>query len=99
MDKLGQEKNNFYCLVLKNTVTQKKSILYVLTLFDKEDLEYNQSFVKATMHYLNIEQIMSEKQSRKWWSKVKKLAKHTLDRKRSNITCSLKKIFFGTYQD
>ena len=97
---LGQEKKDFYCLVLKSTITQKqKSILNIPLFFDEIDLEYNQLFAQVTMYHLNIGQPMSEKQKRNWWSKNKKLAKYTLNEKQSNITCGLKKIFFGTYQD
>ena len=55
MDRLGQEKIDFYDMVLKNTITQK-SILYVPILFDETDLECNQPFAKVTMYHLNIGQ-------------------------------------------
>ena len=51
-------------------------------------------------HLVDMEQTMSDKQTKnKWWGKVKKLPKDTMNKKRSNITASLKKIFSGTYQD
>ena len=98
MGTLGKEKQDFFDMVLKNAIT-KKTILNVPILFDETDLEYNQPFAQVTMHHLNMGQNMSEKQKQKWWSKNKKLAKLTLNEKRSNVTCGLKKIFFGTYQD
>ena len=98
MGRLGQEKKNFYCLMLKNTITQQ-SVLYVPLVFDERELDYDQPFAQVTMFYLNIGTAMNDIQKRKWWSTNKKLAKNTLNEKRSNITCGLKKIFYGTYQD
>ena len=73
--------------------------MFVPIVFDETGLEYAQPFAQVTMFHLNIGQTMSERQKRNWWSNNKKLAKHTLNEKISNITCGLKKIFFGTYQD
>ena len=98
MGTLDQEKKDFFRLVLKSTITQK-TVLFVPIIFDETGLEYDQPFAQVTMFHLNIGQTMSERQKRNWWSNNKKLAKHTLNEKRSNITCGLKKIFFGTYQD
>ena len=81
----GQEKKDFFCLVLKSTITQK-SILYIPIFFDETGLEYNQPFGQVTMFHLNIGQTMSEKQKRNWWSKNMKLVKYTLNEKQSNIT-------------
>ena len=98
MGTLGQEKKDFYRLLLKNAITQQ-SIFFVPILFDEIDIEYNQPFAEVTMFHLNMGQTMTKKQKRNWWSKNWKLAKYTLHEKRSNITCGLKKIFFRTYQD
>ena len=98
MGTLGQTKKDFHQLLLKNAITQQ-SILFVPILFDEIDIEYNQPFAEVTMFHLNMGQTMSDKQKRTWWSKNWKLAKQTLNEKRSNITSGLKKIFFRTYQD
>ena len=94
----GQEKKYFADMLLKNAIT-KKSILNVPILFDETDLEYDQPFAQVTMHHLNMGQSKTEKQKRNWWSKNMKLAKITLNEKRSNITGGLKKIFFRTYKN
>ena len=98
MSRPRQEKKNFYHMMLKNTITQQ-SILYVPLVFDETELGYDQPFAQVTMFYLNIGPTMNDIQKRKWWSSHKKLAKNTLNEKQSNITCGLKKIFYGTYQD
>ena len=97
MGTLGKEKKDFFDMVIKNAIT-KKTLLNVPILFDETDLEYNQPFAQVTMYHLNMGQNMSEIHKQKWWSKNKKLAKLTLNEKRSNVTCGLKKIFFGMYQ-
>ena len=98
MGSLGKEKKDFYDMLLESAIT-KKTILNVPILFDETDLEYNQPFAQVTMHHLNMGENMSDKQKSKWWSKNMKLAKLTLNEKRSNITCGLKNIFLRTYQD
>ena len=98
MGRIRQEKENFFQMMLKNTITQQ-SVLYVPLVFDERELDYDQPFAQVTMFYLNIGTAMNDIQKRKWWSTNKKLAKNTLNEKRSNITCGLKKIFYGTYQD
>ena len=95
--RLRQEKENFFQMMLKNTITQQ-SVLYVPLVFDETELDYDQPFAQVTMYYLNIGTAMNDIQKRKWWSSHKKVAKNTLNEKRSNITCGLKKIFNGTYQ-
>ena len=97
MGTLGNEKKIFADMLLKNAITNK-TLLNVPILFDETDLEYNQPFAQVTMYHLNMGQNMSETHKQKWWSKNKKLAKLTLNEKRSNVTCGLKKILFGTYQ-
>ena len=98
MGTLGQEKKFFADMLLKNAIT-KKTILNVPILFDETDLEYDQPFAQVTMFHLNLGQSKTEQQKGNWWSKNMKLAKYTLNEKRSHITSNLKKIFFRTYQD
>ena len=98
MGTLGQERKDFFRMLLKNVITQQ-SVLDVPIHFDEKDIEFNQPFANVTMFYLNMGQTMSEKKKRNWWSKNWKLAKFTLNEMRSNITCGLKKIFYCTYHD
>ena len=97
MGVVTKDKNTFYHMVLKNTITQKV-ILNVPFLFHPRDNEWNQPFARVTIYHLHMEK-MSDHKIQKFWGKVQKLAKDTLNEKRSNITCGLKKIFFGTYGD
>ena len=95
MGVVNKDKSTFYHMVLKNTITQKV-ILNVPFLFHPRDIEWNQLFARVTIFPLYMEK-MEDRKIQKFWNKVQKLAKDTLNEKRSNITCGLKKIFFGTY--
>ena len=97
MGVVNKDKSTFYHMVLKNMITQKV-ILNVPFLFHPRDIEWNQPFARVTLYHLNMEK-MTDRQRQTFWHKVKKIAKDTLNEKRSNITAGLKKIFFGTYGD
>ena len=71
-------------MVLKNTITQKV-ILNVPFLFHPRDIERNQPFARVTIYHLHMEK-MTDHKIQNAWGKLQKVAKDTLNEKRSNLT-------------
>lgn len=81
---------------VKHAVAQKV-YLYVPFLFTDEDNDWDETFAKVTFFCLEMTE-NTDLIKEKFWSKYKKVAKQTLNRRRASITTGLKKIFFGMYQ-
>ena len=70
MGVVNKDKNTFYHMVLKNTITQKV-ILNVPFLFHPRDIEWNQPFARVTIYHLHMEK-MEDRKIQKFWNKVQK---------------------------